>query len=183
MIVTDRWIFVHVPKTGGQSVTRAIGFKSRMPTHTPLHAIDKGERFAFGFIRNPWARMVSLYRFMCQRKWKHGDPYDPEAIRKAGFREWLLHHPFVMREDVVTVPLQNRSQMYWLAGCDFIGRTEDMPSSFRAACLRAGIKGRTLPHINRTRGGDWRLEYDDTTAEHVARHFAADIAFGGYEWH
>ena len=68
MIVADSYIFVHNPKTGGQSVSAALvpGYSVRN-RHTPLYAIPREGRFAFGFVRDPWARMVSLYRFHCQK--------------------------------------------------------------------------------------------------------------------
>lgn len=181
MIVTDRWIFVHVPKAAGSSITQAFGRKSDLPTHTPLFQVEKGERFAFGFVRNPWARMVSLYRFMCQKTWYPRDAFDQQAMRAQGFKSWLMDGHFIMAEETETVPMQRRPQMYWLDGCDYIGRVEDMPHSFHEACRLGGLGERSLPHINRTSGGDWRAEYDNDTAEFVAHWFAPDIERFGYE--
>lgn len=183
MILNDRWIFVHVPKAAGSSVTQVLGQKADLPTHTPLHEIEKGDRFAFGFVRNPWARMVSLYRFLCQKRWYPRDQYDQEEVRRMNFREWLMHGHFVMAEDHPgAIAMQRRSQLWWLDGCDYIGRVEDFPHSFREACEVAGIEHRSLPHTNRTTGGDWRAEYDNDTAAFIAQHFARDIDRFGYRF-
>lgn len=202
MILTPRWVFVHVPKTGGTSVYSALGGKTQgISTHTPLRCIEKGDRFAFGFIRDPWSRMVSLYRFLCQKSFARTDNFDQQAVRAMGFRRWLMEDAFVMAEDDhpegepwvmrecwrgdgggPLPPMQRRPQSWWLQGCDYVGRVEDYPASFNRALELACLPPRDLPRVNTTRGGDWRGEYDAASRAFVAQHFAADIELGGYEW-
>lgn len=213
MIYKPNYIFIHVPKTGGMSVSNALGGKDKKnSTHTPLRCVPKENRFAFGFMRNPWARMVSLYRFLCQKNFRRTDNFDQEAVRQMGFKKWLMDDEFIMTEDdhpqgepwvmkdhwrteppveegygtraprpKAVAAMQRRPQMWWLEGCDFIGFTENMPDDFYMACELGGItRHKELPHINRTKGGNWRNEYDDQTIEFVAKHFAPDIEVGGY---
>ena len=184
MIITDRWIFVHVPKAAGSSVTIALGGKSgNVATHAPLFAVDKGNRFAFGFVRNPWARMVSAYRFLCQKRIYEWDTIDQPAICEMGFKGWLMGPEWFMAEDDAEWPAyQIRPQMWWLQGCDYIGRVEDMPRSFDEACRLAGAAERDLGWQNRTHGDDWRKEYDNETRAFIARWFAPDIARFGYRF-
>lgn len=202
MIVTPKWVFVHVPKSAGTSATQALGGKTQgISTHTPLRCVDKGDRYAFGFVRNPWARMVSLYRFMCQKPFKRTDNFDQQMIRAMGFKRWLIEDSFIMQEDdhpegepwvmkthwrgdggLPLPPMQRRPQMWWLEGCDYIGRVEDFPHSWNEALERGGIKPRNLNRINTTKGGDWRAEYDDESRAFIAEHFAPDIEFGGYDF-
>lgn len=202
MIYANRFIFVHVPKTGGMAVTQALGGKSSdLATHTPLRCVEKGDRFAFGFIRNPWARMVSLYRFMVQKAFRKTDNFDQQAIREMGFRRWLMHDDFLMQEDVLPTgepwvmrthwrgdgdtalpAMQRRPQMWWLRGCDFVGRFENLTEDFRRACRMMDLTPPGLGHVNETKGGHWRAEYDMPTRRFVEMHFAADIEFGGYRF-
>lgn len=205
MIYTDKYIFVHVPKTGGLSISAALGGKSKkLSTHTPLKCVPKGKRYAFGFIRNPWARQVSLYRFLCQKSFKRTDNFDQEAIRRMGFKTWLMNDEFIMQEDdhpegepwVMkdhwrtdktsqhhrVMGMQKRPQMWWLHGCDYIGKVEDLPNSFNTALELAGIPPKKLPHINKTKGSDWRHEYDQDTFDFIQDHFEEDINFGGYSF-
>ncbi len=201
VIIGGRFIFVHVPKTGGQSVAMALGGKTQsMATHTPLRCVEKGDRFAFGFARNPWERMVSLYRFMCQKPFRNTDNFDQEMTRRIGFKRWLMEDEFFMQEDrhptgepwvmrenwrgdgaTDLPPMQRRPQMWWLRGCDFIGRFENLPADFAKACSMAGLQSTGLPHINATTGGNWRAEYDAETRDFVAEHFAEDIEAFGFE--
>lgn len=190
-------IFVHVPKTGGQSVTRALGGKTMdFSTHAPLFAADNPDYFRFGFIRNPWDRMVSLYHFLCQKNFKETDNFKQPEVRAAGFKIWLTRHEFYMQEDYKLPlgeswvvggqgdlpPMQQRSQLFWLEGCDFIGRFENLQSDFEKACGQAGIKAATLPHMNRTEHKHYREYFDQESRDFVALHFGADINLMGYEF-
>lgn len=193
-----KFIFVHVPKTGGQSITSVLGGKTPdVATHSPLYAYDNPDYFRFGFVRNPWDRMVSLYHFLCQKTFKQSDNFKQDEVRAAGFKAWLMNHEFFMKEDYLPagecwvvggkdkdrmLPMQQRSQLFWLDGCDFIGRFESLAEDFSKACERIGIKARSLPHINPTRHKHYREYYDDQTAEWVAWYFRDEIIKFGYEF-
>ena len=65
-----RCIFVHVPKCAGVSISRSL-FGSLVGTHIAMKSfqlIYTEEEFAryfkFAFVRNPWDRLVSAYRFL-----------------------------------------------------------------------------------------------------------------------
>lgn len=201
MILRPTWIFVHVPKTGGISIDMALGGKTRsVSRHTPLKCVAKGNRFAFGFIRNPWERKVSLYRYLCQKRFERGDNFNQQEVRQMGFKRWLMEDEFFMMEDDHPTgepwvmrkywrsdsghdlpPMQRRPQLWWLEGCDFIGRFERLRDDFREAVRRAKVRAEPIGHRNRTTGGDWRDEHDDETVAFIAEHFAPDIAAFGYE--
>lgn len=198
MVVTDKYIFVHVPKTGGQSVSRALGGKTKsIPTHAPLYAHNNFGTFRFGFVRNPWDRMVSLYHYLCQKTFKHTDNFRQPEVRAAGFKGWLMDHEFYMQEDYLPAgecwvvggrdtksmkPMQQRPQMFWLDGCDFIGRFEGLAKDFARACKIAGIRASPLPHVNPTQHKQYREYYDNDSQAFVAYHFAEDIEKFGYQF-
>lgn len=184
MIYRDNIIFVHVPKTGGQSISMALGGKSsEHPTHTPLFAVLQGNRFAFGFVRNPWDRMVSLYHFLCQKPFRKTDNFNQQQVRETGFKRWLMEDDFFMAEDTTAVqPMQRRPQLWWLDGADFIGKFEDLAHDFATACRLGGITGSRLGSINASDHDDYHAYYDDESREFVAQHFAVDIAEFGYRF-
>ena len=197
MIINDQYIFVHVPKTGGQSVTVALGGRSGPYLHTPLAAVQKEKRFAFGFVRNPWDRLVSLYHFLCQKNFKQTDNFDQAKVREVGFKAWLMDDEFFMNEDLKIpltrkqdkgspkydmLPMQKRTQMWWLDGCDFIGQFESLSLDFYKACNLVGIKGKGLPHINKTEHRHYRYYYDGEMIDFVAQHFKPEIEQFGYQF-
>lgn len=188
VIFTDRFVFVHVPKTGGSSITEALGGKTpRFATHTPLRCVIRERRLCFGFVRNPWARMVSLYRFMCQKVMRETDSFDQDEIRAMGFKRWLMEDEFFMQEDSewdspCLPPMQRRPQLWWLSGADFIGQFENLQHDFRYVTQLLDIAPQSLGHSNQTVGGTWRKEYDDESLAFVADHFAPDIDRFGYRF-
>jgi len=86
--IDNSFIFVHNPKTGGKSVWNALGVRQskNRPTHLPLNCTEyPKDAFTFGFVRNPWDRMLSFYHYMCQRQKKPKDSYNKEEINESKF--------------------------------------------------------------------------------------------------
>ena len=140
MIVTDSWIFVHNPKAGGASVEQALGEPLKSGhLHSPLSIMPKGDKSAFGFVRNPWDRMVSLYSYLSQKMMRPQEMAYQCRVADKGFKWWLLEDEyFIERVAPGLLPLQRRSQMWWLDGCDFIGRFENIDDDFLWACHAFG---------------------------------------------
>jgi hypothetical protein len=72
MIVTDKFVFLHNPRTGGAYVRRILKqifppecFVPLEEWHTPVCNLNNDDfiKFKFGVIRNPWDWYVSLYHF------------------------------------------------------------------------------------------------------------------------
>jgi hypothetical protein len=72
------YLFVHIQKTGGTSITQALvkhaGATFISPAHLQLQALEfSGQRpFVFAVVRNPWDRLVSWYEMM-RRNEIHND--------------------------------------------------------------------------------------------------------------
>lgn len=78
-----RYVFVHIPKTAGSSISKLIGIDN--PTH--LTAMQYRERlgwikfnlyFRFTVVRNPWDRFLSLYNYARMPKSKYHSSINPE---------------------------------------------------------------------------------------------------------
>lgn len=211
-IIHRDFIFVHVPKTGGNSVAAALGGTSPdVPMHLPRKALP-ADRPAFGFLRNPWERMVSLYYFLWRSPQKHLPRVEPAKIKAMGFKRWLLEganwmsnepqpdgmvytrqagrygadvtYPGldVVAQEVDLPPQQRRPVMWYLDGCDWIGRTETMQEDMDRIMDALDRKRVKVGHMNKTaaKPRDWQAEYDSETIAHVAHYFARDIEAGGY---
>lgn len=93
------FIFVHIPKTGGSSVTEALQSHVWSTGHnTMLYVKDKWpdryESFShtFSMVRNPWARMVAFYHMSMWPSPAYLDRrtfVGPGQERKDRFNLWL----------------------------------------------------------------------------------------------
>ena len=73
MIVTDKYVFIHLHKTGGQFISQAIlnndSSARQIGYHYPLSLLpDEFKHLPeIGFVRNPWDWYVSWYNFNAKR--------------------------------------------------------------------------------------------------------------------
>jgi len=200
-----RTIFVHIPKTGGQSIEtvflRAHGltWETRAPLllrqnsdpakgpprlahlyareyvscgHVTAQEFDAF--FKFAVVRNPWARIVSSYKYMAQAR---GYPFD-RFIRDLV--DW--HHG----------PMQTRQidpQVSYVRSADGkpivdrLLRYENLAADFAEVSRRIFGREEPLPAVNVSPDRrDYRTFFDDATAEIVAKVYAADIEAFGYSF-
>lgn len=97
--------------------------------------------FKFSFVRNPWDRMVSEYKY-------RGHPM------RMTFKRWLLEHlPPPGFTDAYCHIVPQHEYLYDADGrllADFVGRYESLQADFDVVCERLGIARTPLPHENRS---------------------------------
>lgn len=221
-------VFVHVPKTAGQSVELAflreldLEWACRAPLlllensqpragpprlahltardYVDFHYLTQDlyeEYFTFAFVRNPWDRMVSLYKYY--RGPLRGD--FKTFLFKCFERDlWETEYWFV------------RPQVEYLTSAtgellvDFVGRFERLEDDFRRVAERVGMSDTFLPRRNKSKvplisrtnmiggilvsplnawrsyqwerhtcDGDFRKYYDAESQEVVGRLYADDV--------
>lgn len=99
--------------------------------------------FKFTFVRNPWSRMVSIYRYL-------------GFARKCDFKTFLMgeFRSRVFKEKHWFVGPQS-DFVYARNGeplVDFIGRFEDLQGGFDHVCTQIGLPPIRLPHVNESKG-------------------------------
>jgi hypothetical protein len=200
-VVGRDFIFIHVPKCAGKAISSRLGGVTRgVPGHAPLCHFSETERkdkFTFGFVRNPWDRMVSAYVFITTKRPRPADNLQHRELAiQVGFKRWLMETELYYRHENGSslqqlAPFQRRSQMYWLDGCNFIGRTEHLNEDFsyaegqirRCSTLWYRIRHRgPIAPRNTTRRSDYRHYFDDKAIEFVSEHFAPEIKRFGYSF-
>lgn len=170
MIYTDDFIFVHVPKTAGQAVRHVLGVNPNRFMHTKLKEVDSTDRFSFGFVRNPWERMLSAYLYILDNN------VDAPVFIRDGFKKSLLEEKlylwgkYYLQEDA----------MEWLQGCDFIGRFEQLEYDLESVCRAIGVTYRKPPIIDATDHVHYSHYYDQEMIEFVAEQHKQTIDRFGY---
>jgi len=186
-------LFLRVPKTASTSIVNTIRSGDKNITYIRtgkrLNAIERHNEwfdlekvFTFGFVRNPWDRAVSSWKFGGNgSEWKMSfidfcknlktlDLFPPDKIAKSSL---LLHaceqHPFLICEEKGLK-------------ASFIGKFENLQNDFDAICEKIGIPSKTLPHCKKTKHKHYAEYYDDESRELVAKKYAKDIKYFGYEF-
>ena len=202
MIISDehRFVFVHVQKTGGVTISRLLkeqlddNVRQVAGRHAPLGKILKADPsladyWVFGFVRNPWDRMVSWWAMISSwRAWVERKGYDP-AERGNPFwhraSEYGDFETFVLRGPDDNIRLR-RPQVDYLRGggreADFIGRTENLAEDTERALARFGLSAAGIGHHNASRRTSYRDYYTPASRKRVAEVFAKDIERFGYEF-
>ena len=189
-------VFVHTPRCAGSSMRKAL---PDALTHSHFSAGDYRlllgrdgfERcFKFGFVRNPWDRLVSSF-FHLKRGGDHANDKawaDRHMARYDHFEdfvsEWLtpanafsdIWH-FVPMTRFVCLPGDARPAL------DFLGRYETLAEDFAAVAARLGL-GATLERVNATPRdrSDYRDYYTPKTRRIVERVYRSDLHAFGYEF-
>jgi hypothetical protein len=134
------------------------------------------EVFSFGFVRNPWERLVSV----CSR-------INPRQLETPDtFTNWLLNdcpdesgHPhMVARATPMHIPCAD-----FILPCTYVGRYETREADLERICA---VIGRDVPEWRheekRTRERPYREYYTDTGHRWVRQHYWQDILTFGYSF-
>lgn len=198
-----RFIFVHVPKAAGTSLAAALAglagnhtgwlaptkhetlgaFLAAIPHRiTPRDrelGLDPRSYSCCGFVRNPWDRLSSLYRYLVEQRPR------PEIDGVDSFKHFLMLARD--RSPWVTGLHSLRQQIDFLSHPDgvlevaFLGHFEHLPEDTLRLGRRIGAP-LLLPHINRSSNSDidYRRCYDPEMIAVVEALFADDIRHFGY---
>jgi hypothetical protein len=175
------FFFVHINKTGGSSIEQALGapflHMTAAVAHEQLGDAAWASRFTFTFVRNPWDKVASHYRYRVARN------HRSLAAHPVSFPEWVRraygdHDPVY-----VDVPLMFADHSTWLDDehgrllVEHVARFERLHDDFAEICRRLDRPATGLPHLKRsaTAGQAYQELYDETARDVVAAHFARDL--------
>ena len=176
----SEFVFVHINKNGGSSIERALGL--RIEHKTALEKIGEigreawDARFTFAFVRNPWDRVVSHYRYRVKTN------QTGLGEGGVGFAEWVALAYGARDPRYCDHPKMFMPQSDWITDASgnvlvqFVGRFESLPADFEHVKQRLGIAAE-LPHVKASTRGPYRDYYEDQPEARriVAQAFAADI--------
>ena len=179
-----RALFVHINKTAGSSVEAALGMPFQHRTALEFIDLVGRERwdrcFTFSFVRNPWAKVASHYRYRVRT--------NQTALKEQPipFSEWVARAYGEQDPKYCDQPKMFMSQSAWICDrdgeilVDFVGRFEHLRRDFDHVCRALG-KHRELPHLKgSSRGTSYAEMYDDQARAIVAERFAEDLERWGY---
>lgn len=122
--------------------------------------------FKFTFVRNPWDRMVSFFRY---RSRKFG---------ASEFRRYIIENKW---KDLNTQQIDYLVDKKGRVLVDFIGRFENLYQDFDIICQRIYFEQR-LDVMPEKLTANYVSFYDDRTRQIVANRFKDDIELFGYNF-
>lgn len=193
-------IFVHVPKTAGISISQALyghGRANHMTVGWYQLMFDRetfSRYFKFGFVRNPWDRAVSAFRFLRAGGFTDHDKHMAETFY-AGFadfddfvKRWLSSQDLNDRRSGLNEVFVPQYRYFCLPGTssplvDFIGFYENIADDFAHVSKRLGIAC-SLPHKNASNRSSkvYTDYYTDESREIISRLYRTDIEMFGYDF-
>lgn len=135
----NSWAFVHIPKTGGTTITKILSEDKNVEfvtSHDSLRLIPDNY-YIFTFVRNPFTRLASA--------WMHGVR---KKLYNSSFDKFLKE---VNENDVWILP----QSFYTNAGkgenkkVSFIGKYENFEEDLKKVLKKIDTKCNKIPHLNR----------------------------------
>jgi len=193
-----KYIYVAVPRTGTHTISdfleRRCSGRQIICWHAAAHRVRATRfglwrrAFVFGFVRNPWERMLSAYAYQIRNAGRSAPPtvaYYQRHGKLPTFREYIMSGEFGMAEGGQWSYFCSKNDPLLLL-VSYIGVFERFTDEMRRICRKARIaRPGQLQHRNRSRGvnvKDYRLHYDDEMAEKVGRLDAEVIRAFGYSF-
>ena len=155
---------------------------------------DFSRFYKFSFVRNPWARLVSEYRYR-------------NFLSHKNFKDFVVHKlPSPGRDDKYRHIMPQTAMLCDDDGrllVDFVGKFESLQQDFKKVCEHLGFEDSSLPHVNSSdkksrelrrkirnflhRNDESELRhyvdfYDADTREYVADLYRADIENFSYSF-
>ena len=203
-------IFTHIPKTGGMCLFNHLtpvsdsetfgsgeaGYEEVVQKYHINHKkikeiqsqIDQktfDDYFKFTFVRNPWAKIVSLFFFARVKKAQRYVFNHLSLSPNCSFKDFVLaiksarnhpHHPVLDSQVSFIYDIDDKECL------DFIGRTENLQNDFDIICEKIGAPKKQLRKINVSKHKHYTEYYDEETKQIVAEKYAEDIEYFGYKF-
>ncbi len=192
-----RFLFVHIPKTAGNSIQTILRHYSEDEIVALRAEQDGIERFG---LRNPHYKIKKhstlaeycaalgekdfrgLYKFTCVRNpWDRmvsyyfGTTQLVETWDRKEFRKLILRALSV--RDYLQL---DKGEADPFGNVDYIMRFENLADDFRAVCARLAIPAAPLPRYNRSNREHYSNYYDAELCELIRKRFAPEIDRFGY---
>ena len=187
-------IFVHIPKCAGSSINQQLKLNSvGFSGHSPMsYHSEHSNYFSFTFIRNPYDRIASAYKYFRKLKpghrWYKRNSIISDAANQMDFKEFVNHTPDFMnlmkREEGSFESGIHFQPFYYFIdlSIDFIGRLENIQQDYTAILSHLKLPAKPLPKTNSTNNSNYRQLYIEETKNKVYNIYQEDIKKYNYKF-
>ena len=163
-----KFLYLHIPKTGGTSINKFFNdkFKDNKRDFGHPYLSDYGDNlndyFKFTIVRNPWDRLISAFFYItkytkftfdkvfCKRFNMQNDTFESFVIDKL---------PIILKDPSIR-PRHFKPQVdFGTDGLDYVGSFNTIQDDMNYVCDKIGIKLETIPHKNKSLHEDYNKYY------------------------
>jgi len=184
-------IFIHITKTAGTSVSRSLF--DYLPYHYTAieYRVIYGRRtfekyYKFAFVRNPWDRTYSAYRYLKAGGWNEEDKLWDEA-NLAQFQDFNSFVKYWLTPQNIRKHIHFMPQYHFICDSnkrlllDYLAYFETINEDFEKICSKLDIDTKLGRH-NANPDNDYRAAYDDESRDIVTNVYSDDIEMFGYDF-
>lgn len=183
--ITDDFVFIHINKTGGSSIEKALDIpfehKTALEKISEIGKKNWDKKFTFCVVRNPWDKVVSHYHYRIKTNQTNlkNNPVD--------FKEWVKLTYGSQDPIYYDKPKMFMSQTNWIIDedskiiIDEIIRFENLSGDFTTVAKKLG-KNTSLPHTKKSKHKNYKEYYDEQTMEIISTWFKDDIENFNYSF-
>ncbi|EOG9632778.1 sulfotransferase family 2 domain-containing protein [Campylobacter lari] len=187
-------IFIHVPKVAGSSIERVIYQTDRwLVGHVKASDYVKFDKnkfesyFSFGFVRNPYDRMVSAYHYLMNSSIDFRDlEWGKQNIGNLKFSEFVLK----LQDDKFKKKIlsKNHFSFQYEYLCDenmnilvnFVGKFEQLNNDFKNI-LNILHRDENLVHVNKSKHYNYKDYYNYNTYKIIREIYKNDFEIFDYD--
>lgn len=182
-----KFIFVHIPKNGGSSIERMLGMGGGIFSVKDFASeLDINKYYKFGFVRNPFDRLVSAYTYLKSGKELVDRHFYNIVTKYPTINNFIID--FLNKEDNLYKIPHFTPQHLWLKldgeyVMDYIGKVENYNESVKEIFSAIGLKHtQNIVHTNKSNRGDYRNYFNDETVEIVSNLYFEDMSDFNYKF-
>jgi len=197
-------IFIHIPKSAGTSIERFlreidVDIQQKVPRKRGFSRFfnDYLDYYVFSFVRNPYDRLVSAWKWGELKFSKEGDLPFYNKERGVSFEEYVLlttdldyrkdnENLWSEYDEYHTLPqfefFPHLNGGHYFSDkinpkftCDFIGKFENLNEDFNKVCSNIGATELKLPHAYNSKTFKQPFEWTDELKEKVHNYYKKDF--------
>lgn len=187
-------IFVHIPKCAGSSINQqlkleSLGFSGHAPAS--YHSEYK-DYFSFTFVRNPYDRVASAYKYFQKLKqghrWYKRNSIISDAANEMSFNEFVKHIPDFIKlmkreEGSFESGIHFKPYDYFLdSNIDFLGKFENIQRDYGFILAKLKLPSANLRKVNSTNNLNYRQLYIEDSKSIVYNIYQEDIKKYSYKF-
>ena len=185
-------VFIHIPKTAGISLLKAIYGKVSLESHRTYEfnnlilGITKNQYFSFSFVRNPFYRLYSIYMFLQKGGINKLDEtlFQKHLAKYTDFEDFVLNG---LNKKTIFQVTHLLPQSYFICNnkgevlVSFLGRFENLINDVNHLSKKLG-KEINLEHLNKNKKRSYKEFYSQEMIEIVNMVYEDDLRIFNYEF-